>query len=196
MNDDERKICARVKLVREHFKWPQPAFASEMGITVNVLASIEYGRTPLRYSVANSICGRFNVNQRWLAEGRKPKWFAVAINPEAELNLPPHALFSEAYKMLKEEIAFKIKVTAKLQNCREADIDATMAITQMAGENTSIEVATLRIQAFQLIRRIAPKLPPHLYLSYFRALHEATERFEKEHNAAIEDHLKLKKNGA
>ncbi|MDB6112987.1 MAG: Helix-turn-helix domain, partial [Pedosphaera sp.] len=69
MNDRERAICARVKQFREQIKWPQPALASELGLTKDKLASIEYGRTPLRYNTAIQLCHVFDLNPHWLATG-------------------------------------------------------------------------------------------------------------------------------
>ena len=52
MSDWERAICARVKTARESINWSQASFAEQLGITRDQLASIEYGRTPLRYNIA------------------------------------------------------------------------------------------------------------------------------------------------
>ena len=62
MNDREREICARVKEFREAIKWPQKDFAAQIGITLNKLASIEYGRTPLRYEIAWKIRHIFDLS--------------------------------------------------------------------------------------------------------------------------------------
>jgi len=70
INDGERGICARVKSFREKIMWPQAAFSAEIGISQNKLASIEYGRTPLRFVVGRTICRIFDVNGEWLATGK------------------------------------------------------------------------------------------------------------------------------
>src|ERR1039458_5926240 len=69
MTDLERVICARVKTVRESINWSQAAFAEQLGITRDQLASIECGRTPLRYDIAWRLRQSFGISLRWLDEG-------------------------------------------------------------------------------------------------------------------------------
>ena len=69
MTDLERDICARVKTVRESINWSQAAFAEQLGITRDQLASIECGRTPLRYDIAWRLRQSFGISLRWLDEG-------------------------------------------------------------------------------------------------------------------------------
>src|ERR1035438_188975 len=66
MNDWERSICARVKTVRESINWSQAAFAEQLGITMDQLASIEYGRTPLRFDIAWRLRQAFGISLLWL----------------------------------------------------------------------------------------------------------------------------------
>ncbi|HEY3914199.1 MAG TPA: helix-turn-helix transcriptional regulator [Verrucomicrobiae bacterium] len=91
----EVEVGTRVKRFRDQINWPQPAFAAELGISRDRLASIEYGRTPLRYSVGYKLCFIFDVNYRWLATGEGEVKAATAalelLRPEG---LPHRALFS------------------------------------------------------------------------------------------------------
>jgi transcriptional regulator with XRE-family HTH domain len=92
----EIKIGGRVKQFRDQINWPQPAFAAELGISRDKLASIEYGRTPLRYPIGYRLCFIFDVNHHWLATGKGEIKAATAA-----LELPPpervrkRALWSE-----------------------------------------------------------------------------------------------------
>jgi transcriptional regulator with XRE-family HTH domain len=65
----EIAIGERVKRFRDLINWPQPAFAAELGISRDKLASIEYGRTPLRYAIGYRLCFIFDVNHHWLTTG-------------------------------------------------------------------------------------------------------------------------------
>jgi transcriptional regulator with XRE-family HTH domain len=69
MNETERAICSRVKEFREAINWPQPAFASEIGISRNQLSGIEYGWTPLYFRIGLEMCRRLEVDGEWLATG-------------------------------------------------------------------------------------------------------------------------------
>ena len=89
-------IGQRVKQFRDQINWPQPAFAGELGVSRDSLASIEYGRTPLRYAIGYRLCFIFDVNPRWLATGKGEIKAAAAVleltRPE---RVPDKALWSE-----------------------------------------------------------------------------------------------------
>jgi hypothetical protein len=65
----EKEIARRVGQVREHINWPQPAFAAELDISRDRLASVEYSRTPLRFADGYRMCMVFDINPEWLANG-------------------------------------------------------------------------------------------------------------------------------
>ncbi|HEX4119539.1 MAG TPA: helix-turn-helix transcriptional regulator [Verrucomicrobiae bacterium] len=91
----EVEIGTRVKRFRDQINWPQPAFAAELGISRDRLASIEYGRTPLRYNVGYRLCFIFDVNHRWLATGEgEIKAATAALELPRPEGLPNRALFS------------------------------------------------------------------------------------------------------
>ncbi len=61
------------------------------------LANYEFGRVPLRFGLVDRYARLFNLNQRWLAEGRgaaAPYWI---IPPKILQEIRSDALFSEAY---------------------------------------------------------------------------------------------------
>ena len=94
----ERAICARVKQFRRQIKWPQPAFAKELGISRDQLANVEYGRAPLRMALGTAICRVFEVNGEWLATGQgvasgsSPMLWTLQHDPDWYSRL-----FSDAY---------------------------------------------------------------------------------------------------
>jgi transcriptional regulator with XRE-family HTH domain len=92
------EIGRRVQQARERINWPQPAFAAELDISRDRLASIEYGRTPLRYPVGYRLCSIFDINPQWLANGTGEVTSSMAL-PDLPMpeGLPPKALFSHIY---------------------------------------------------------------------------------------------------
>jgi len=72
MTPSERMICARLKLFRENIGLAQDAFAERIGISNHQLASIEYGRTPLRYDIAWRVREVFGLAISWLFSGKYP----------------------------------------------------------------------------------------------------------------------------
>jgi transcriptional regulator with XRE-family HTH domain len=69
MNQREREIGARLKEFREGIDFSQASFAGLIGITRDQLASIEYGRTPIRYGIAWKIRRIFGLSVDWLWGG-------------------------------------------------------------------------------------------------------------------------------
>jgi transcriptional regulator with XRE-family HTH domain len=96
MTQRQREIGQRAKRFRDTINWPQSAFAAELGITRDRLASFEYGRTPLRYDIGYRLCYLFDVNHEWLSQGSGDMRAGVARSdlpaPEGQ---PRNALFSQ-----------------------------------------------------------------------------------------------------
>jgi transcriptional regulator with XRE-family HTH domain len=69
MSPRQREIGARLKAFREGIKYSQASFAEILGLTRDQLASVEYGRTPLKYSVAWQIRFAFGLSLDWLWGG-------------------------------------------------------------------------------------------------------------------------------
>src|SRR5580658_10365257 len=97
---DQREIDIgrRVQQAREYINWPQPAFAAELDISRDRLASIEYGRTPLRYPVGYRLCVVFDINPEWLANGTGEMTSPLMLpNLPMPEGLPPKAMFTKIY---------------------------------------------------------------------------------------------------
>jgi transcriptional regulator with XRE-family HTH domain len=92
----EIEIGERVKRFRDQINWPQPAFANELGISRDKLASIEYGRTPLKYAIGYRLCFIFDVNHRWLTTGEgEVKAATAALELSRPEDVRARALWSE-----------------------------------------------------------------------------------------------------
>lgn len=107
----EVEICRRLREFRRSIKWSQALFAKALGLTRDQVASLEYGRTPLRYHLGNKICFVFQINQRWLAVGKVPKdmYLVLPWNLNEEVLASAATLFSEVYD--KHLSAFLDKVS-------------------------------------------------------------------------------------
>lgn len=97
INHRERAICARVKEFREAINWSQSDFAAQLGLRLNQLASIEYGRTPLRYEIAWKIRSLFGLGLEWLADGNLAPDEMITDNfpPPGTTGVSKSALLSE-----------------------------------------------------------------------------------------------------
>lgn len=71
--DREKEIGARLRGWREERDLSQAGTAHSLGLTRDQIASIELGRVPMRWEIANRFCLKYGVNQRWLATGAEPE---------------------------------------------------------------------------------------------------------------------------
>jgi transcriptional regulator with XRE-family HTH domain len=69
INSREREIGVRLKVFRTGIKYSQASFAEIIGLSRDQLASVEYGRTPLKYGVAWRIRLAFGLSMDWLRGG-------------------------------------------------------------------------------------------------------------------------------
>ena len=97
MDDRERQICRRVRDVRLHFRQPQLVFARIVSLTRDKLAAIELECSPLRFAPGNLICEKFDVCQRWLAEGLPQQFGCIQYPLESLARVDRRELFSVAY---------------------------------------------------------------------------------------------------
>lgn len=104
MSKTEAAIGARIKEFRERIEWPQSVFAYEVGITRDKLASIEYGRTPLRYDVALRVCKRYRISQLWLAKGVGSPQADLELEKSVAVPIPSKTLFSKAFTVFLEPL--------------------------------------------------------------------------------------------
>ena len=93
----EIEVCKRLLEIRQLLDLEQRSLGSALGITRDRLASYENFRAPLRYSVGDLLCSTFNINQRWLATGRLPQTQYQPVDEQTSQQIPPRALFTEAY---------------------------------------------------------------------------------------------------
>ena len=133
---DQREvdIGRRVQQVREYINWPQPAFAAELEISRDRLASVEYGRTPLRYPVGYRLCVIFDINPEWLANGTgNIKSEQVLPDLPTPEGLPPKAMYSRIYDQSASGKPVAGKKPTRRQSADEElipDFDATTYIVR------------------------------------------------------------------
>src|SRR5258708_1899322 len=97
MDEQERAICSRLHACRKGKRWPQRALAEALDISLNQLASIEYGRTPLRFLVGSKFCFIMSISQRWLVEGEPPENYHISVGQKLRERIPANLLYSKAY---------------------------------------------------------------------------------------------------
>jgi DNA-binding XRE family transcriptional regulator len=68
-------VNARFKEVRSSNDFSQTIFASELGVTRDVVAGIENNRTSPTISMVKTLHSRFGVNPMWLIYGDTPMYF-------------------------------------------------------------------------------------------------------------------------
>src|SRR5580658_4184260 len=133
---DQREIDIgrRVQQAREYINWPQPAFAAELEISRDRLASVEYGRTPLRYPVGYRLCVIFDISPEWLAHGTG-NMKSEQVLPDLPMpeGLPAKAMYSRIYDQAVSGKPMAGKKSARRQSPDEdliPNFDATTYIVR------------------------------------------------------------------
>lgn len=185
INENEREIGARLKLFRKSKHWSQSSLAQIADISRDKLASIECGRTPLRYGVGGRICLILGINQQWLAEGKEPREYYISIKPWLERQIPRRLLFSVAYhrflKNLINEHFEEIATTHELKNDELTELHDT--IRPNIGSVGQPEVL---IYSAKFIKRVTSILPPHLMEPFFKVLNLASADFQAKYQSEID----------
>jgi transcriptional regulator with XRE-family HTH domain len=130
----EMDLGRRVQQAREYINWPQPAFAAELDISRDRLASVEYGRTPLRYPVGYRLCVIFDISPEWLANGTgNMKSDQVLPDLPMPEGLPAKAMFSRIYDQAVSGKPIAVKKASRRQALDEdlvPGFDATTYIVR------------------------------------------------------------------
>ncbi|HEY3863769.1 MAG TPA: helix-turn-helix transcriptional regulator [Verrucomicrobiae bacterium] len=93
----EAEIGMRLREFRESLRISRTAFALEIGVGSERLASYESGRAPIRYEVFSAISKRYFLNPVWLGIGQGPMSLSVPFEDAAfQSVLQPRMLFSQA----------------------------------------------------------------------------------------------------
>jgi transcriptional regulator with XRE-family HTH domain len=186
--DREIEICQRVRQVRLGLKWKQPDFSKEIGITRERLASYEYAKAPIRFGLADSLCRKFSINQRWLAFGRSPKEPYFRIPPALMDELNKNLLFSDVYdRSLSALVEEKFKLIKETLNWGEdgsglevgihlfSDIPLGAPAAEYARNQLNLEMGTAFIG-----------LPPQLRGDLAKELVRTIEDFWAKHRYEID----------
>ena len=172
INEREISICGRLRDTRNRLGWSQSELAGAIGTTRDLLASVEYGRNPLRYWLADRFCEKFNICQQWLATGAEPIAGYVGIPPEIGLEVSPREPFSAAYD---RRIGHIVK-----RHVLEAESLKRSVAAQLGGADKLLQdrLYTLALVWFQ-------RIPSHLYDEYFRELMSLSSDFYQRHSGQL-----------
>lgn len=107
------EIAARLRDTRTTNRLSMVAMADALGINALRYMSYEYGKVPLPYSVAKSLCLEFDASVRWLAVGEGEREPREPIPPEVERSIAARASLSSAYDQHLKPIAERYHETRK-----------------------------------------------------------------------------------
>jgi transcriptional regulator with XRE-family HTH domain len=180
MNDWECAIGARVKIVREEIRWSQSAFAEQIGLTRNELASIEYGRTPLRYDIAWRLRWAFGISLQWLGEeeGSADGSMHDELPTPSGTGLPARALLSEVVKKFPPGCSRGLVAIG-------SQTDVADAISLEVGQRWFHDMA-LKIHVEHWIARVPPGRVPEFTEKLMRTAKEFMDSLPLEPGATID----------
>jgi len=166
MNDEERAICARLRELRVRTGCSQEDFGRLLGLTRDRVVTIDMGRSPLRYWMADAVCAKFDICQRWLATGFEPMGGYVSFPAEIGLEVGRNETFSAAYhRILSHKVEQVILETAWRRAEAFAGADAIQP-DRMADN-----------YAYELARAFFQRVPGHLRQDFYGWLAGAASQF-------------------
>lgn len=98
VTEAELAICRRLKSFREWIGLSQAEVASEILVGRDLIASVEYGRTPLKYGLACRILNLFELNPEWIATGKGPIGGRQGVPLPEDVGANKNELFSAVYR--------------------------------------------------------------------------------------------------
>ncbi|HYG35702.1 MAG TPA: helix-turn-helix transcriptional regulator, partial [Clostridia bacterium] len=106
LTEEERAVCKRLRQARHFFGLSQAAFAEQIGISRDSLASYEVERAPVPFEVAVLAQFKFKLSFKWLATGEGHVTQDYDNLPVELLLRPPSDMpFATAYSLhLKEAL--------------------------------------------------------------------------------------------
>ena len=171
MNQHEREICARFKLIRETLKMPERNFAKILFVTRDQVAGVEYGRSPLRFGIASSLSRATGCNLHWLAEGTGPMKGSPP-NPDIMALISPRSLFSAAWKTTLKKA---LKPGEKFFGPSWDGMDESLSV----GGASALEYSQEEITGY------FKNLPPEFHWKFFDQITKACRDFEQMNRAKI-----------
>jgi transcriptional regulator with XRE-family HTH domain len=189
----ELEICRRIRHVRLTLHLTQGEMAKRLFITRERLSTYEYGRVSVPYDVGNRFCSVFSINQRWLAEGKEPVTYYLAVQPK--LISSPRMLFSTAYeKILKPHVENHLLKLSEDWGVAVEEIDATMESTGSfiypIGEGSEDR---FRLYLSDLVLGFASTLPVALKAEFYLSIKSQIERFKLAHQRDIQKFIESEK---
>lgn len=159
-----------------------PAFARELGISRDRLASYEYGRAPLRYWLADKVCAQFAVNQHWLFCGSELPGGYIQLPSALVARINPDELFSTVYRNQFAE--YVVDEVTKMQEASHRKIARIFAKreeweSRAHGWNNDDLGGLLRDFLLKWHIRL---VPPDLLHAYCKAIATASFDFLQAHN--------------
>ncbi len=157
--------------------WSQADFAKALGTTRPQLIAIEYGSNPLRYWLADRMCQKFDICQRWLATGKEPVNGYVEIVHEIGIEIGPREIFSAAFD---RRIANIVRLTIKEAEAFTNRLAAEAAAGMDPDKGFEQYLETLAAMFFR-------SMPPDLREKYFGLLMATSSAFMQRHKNRVAD---------
>jgi transcriptional regulator with XRE-family HTH domain len=137
---EEMEIGKRLRLFRQMLKIPRTAFALDIGISGERLASYESGRARLRYETFRALNAKYYIVPTWLATGTGIARASIPFDDAVfEGSIDPKRPFSEVYSSVLDgalsaigyeffhEITMCQSFVSKLQSLLESNTPETIA---------------------------------------------------------------------
>lgn len=172
----EREICNRVRLIRKSLKLSQARFSNMLGVSRDLVAGVEYARSPLRFGLAHKLSFLTGFSLKWIVEGVTPEKFRAPVGKDLLEKIPNNYLLSEAWSFWLKP-AFESAFKKAALNEKDGKPGRRVVVI---GEDTEVEPVPLSDLLEYLVEDLEGNfkaIPPYLHLDFYSHLVEAARIF-------------------
>lgn len=176
--EQEREICGRMLEFRRAIQISRVKFALFVDVNQFTLASIEAGRSPVRFSLAFASQTEFRLNIKWLVTGREPMCGGPVFHGAmvTDHNLP----VSRAYDLYLRKVVDQLDARVEALKAGGLRLRLTTPVGLPIGESYIDDIATD-------LRREFKDLSPIEWIELIRRLRIAVREFLAAQNKVILD---------
>ena len=156
VTEHDAQIAAQLRKYRTETRWTLKEFAGVVGLTLHQLSAIEYGRTPLRYSIAWRMQEKFpGLRCSWLAWGDGwdgTRWHLFP--PPSYPKITNRALLRDVSTMVKRGEFPEPKLTGPVQIKPQTDGDLMFAALEQIKFSLRQWILGVPVEKLDELRRV------------------------------------------
>lgn len=195
VTDRERAICNRVRLIRKSLKLSQKGFSNALGVSRDLVAGVEYARSPLRFGLALRLSALAGFSLKWIVEGVPPEKFRAPVGKGLLETIPNSYLLSEAWDIWIKP-AFESAFKRAALNGKGEKPGQRMVVIGEENEIDPVPSDDLFEYLIEDLEGNFKAMPPYLHSDLYSQILKAARDFRNANSFEIIAFESLQKNSA